>query len=188
MLTIKPSLREIKSVFHIFFDVIKNLKITQLKFDERLSYLKNPYVILEKMFIDESLLLHMLVSILLQICRNLKKEKIDKQQNNDDYLNIFGGSTGSGYINGIVDHATQYIKQYCLAYYQQNVQIVVSTKDGFINGVRDSNFSNPPIYYHLYPFTDNKISPVNNFEPISEKIESLISSGFDGEIVNLKSW
>ena len=170
--------------------MIKNLKITQLKFDERLSYLENPYVILEKMFIDESLLLHMLVSILLKICKNLKKEKIDKQQNNDDYLNIFGGSTGSGYINGIVDHATQYIKQYCLAYYQQNVKIVVFTKDGFIDGCRDPNFPNLSIYYHLCPFndTDNKIYPVDNFETISETIKNLISFGFDGEIVNLKTY
>ena len=190
LLTIKPSLREIKSVFHIFFDVIKNLKITQSKFDERLFYLKNPYVILEKMFIDESLLLHMLVSILLKICKNLEKEKIDKQQNNDGYLHIFGGSTGSGYVNGIVNSAVECIKKYCLVENLPDIRIIVFYKDGFINGMSCSNSSNPSIYYHLYPFndTDNKIYPVNNFEPISEKIESLISSGFDGEIVNLKNW
>ena len=72
----KPSLREIKSVFHYFFDVIKNLNITKLTKEEDklkdMPELSHAISINEvNVYIAECLLLFMLTTIFLAIYKKI---------------------------------------------------------------------------------------------------------------------
>jgi hypothetical protein len=71
----KPSLREIKSVFHYFFDVIKNLNITELTEEDKLEdkpELSHAISINEvNVYIAECLLLFMLTTIFLAIYKKI---------------------------------------------------------------------------------------------------------------------
>lgn len=159
----KPSLREIKSVFHYFFDVIKNLNITKLtKEEDKLEdepALSHTISINEvNVYIAESLLLFMLTTIFLAIYKKIigKEEYFTK-------------------------HIEARIQQICLLTNTNSFGKIIialsNDKNEYTHCItyKFSNFSN---YYHQYcsgNWRDN-INKTIIFNTLNSLIESGCSS------------